>query len=152
PLVIMSPKSLLRHKLAVSPAAEFTAGGFRTLLDDPAAGDPRAVRVVVLVSGKLYYTLLEARAAAGTPGFALVRVEQLYPFPAQELRGLFARYPQAREVRWAQEEPANMGAWRSTRHRIEPLLPPDATLRLVARKAAPSPATGYYPLHVEQER
>ena len=94
----------------------------------------------------------ETTSAQWSQQFGLYYLDKTTPFPAQELRGLFARYPQARDVRWAQEEPANMGAWRSTRHRIEPLLPPDATLRLVARKAAPSPATGYYPLHVEQER
>jgi len=81
-----------------------------------------------------------------------VRVEQLYPFPARELGELFARYPNGRDIRWVQEEPANMGAWRSTRHRIEAILPRGATLRLVARKASPTPATGYYHMHVEQER
>jgi 2-oxoglutarate dehydrogenase E1 component len=152
PLVVMSPKSLLRHKLAVSPAAEFTAGRFHTVIDDAAVADRSAVRVVVLTSGKLAYTLAEARAAGGVKDVALVRVEQLYPFPATELRALFAAYPRARDIRWAQEEPANMGAWRNTRHRIEATLPEGATLRLVARKAAPSPATGYYPMHVQQER
>jgi 2-oxoglutarate dehydrogenase E1 component len=152
PLVIMSPKSLLRHKLAVSAAKDLASGGFRTVIDDPEAGEPAGTQVIVLTSGKLYYTLRESRAASGAPGFALVRVEQLYPFPAEELRALFARYPGARDIRWVQEEPANMGAWRSTRHRIEAVLPHEATLRLVARKAAPSPATGYYPMHVEQER
>ena len=152
PLVIMSPKSLLRHKLAVSAVEEFSAGSFRTVIDDPAPGEPAAVRTVVLTSGRFYYTLLEARAATPTPGLALVRIEQLYPFPAEELRAVFARYPDARDLRWVQEEPANMGAWRSTRHRIEAARPPGATLRLVARKAAPTPATGYYTQHIAEER
>jgi 2-oxoglutarate dehydrogenase E1 component len=151
PLVVMSPKSLLRHKLAVSPVRDFIAGAFHTVLDDAQAADPAAVRSVVLVSGKFYYALNEARAGkSGTT--AIVRVEQLYPFPHAELEAVFARYPNARDFCWAQEEPANMGGWRNTRHRIEAILPRDGVLRLVARKAAPTPATGYYHMHVEQER
>ena len=152
PLVIMSPKSLLRHKLAVSAVSEFTGGGFRNVIDDAAVEDPAAVRRVLLVSGKFYYTLLEARAARGVPAAALVRVEQLYPFPRAELMEVFRRYPEARDIRWVQEEPANMGAWRCVRHRIEAILPEGATLRLVARKASPTPATGFYARHVAQEK
>jgi len=152
PLVIMSPKSLLRHRAAVSPVAEFAQGFFRTVIDDAKAGDPGQVRGILLTSGKLYYALEEARAAQPELPAALVRVEQLYPFPRAELEALFRRYPNAREVRWVQEEPANMGAWRSTRHRLEAALPPGTRLRLVGRKAAPTPATGNYHVHVEQER
>src|SRR5205823_14640717 len=117
--------------------------------DDPQTGAPKRVRSVLLTSGKFYYALHEARASGGIEGAALVRIEQLYPFPSAELRALFARYPNARDVRWVQEEPANMGAWRNTRHRIEAVLPEGAGLRAVARKAAPTPATGYYRMHVE---
>ncbi len=152
PLILMSPKSLLRHKLAVSSARDLAAGAFQAVIDDLAAGDPAAVRSVILTSGRFYYALLEARAEAKVEGVALVRVEQLYPFPAEELRRVFARYAQARDLRWVQEEPANMGAWRNTRHRIDAARPADTTLRLVARKASPTPATGYYKKHVEQER
>ncbi|HYM82418.1 MAG TPA: 2-oxoglutarate dehydrogenase E1 component [Candidatus Limnocylindria bacterium] len=152
PLVIMSPKSLLRHKRAVSTLAEFTEGGFRNVIDDTAAPDPRAVRRVLMVSGKFYYTLLDAREERGLEDTALVRVEQLYPFPRIELGEVFARYPNARDLRWVQEEPANMGPWRHLRHRFEAILPEGGTLSLVARKAAPTPATGYYVKHVEQER
>jgi 2-oxoglutarate dehydrogenase E1 component len=152
PLIIMSPKSLLRHKLAVSGVRDLASGAFRALIDDPDAGDPAAVRTILLTSGKFFYTLLEARAEAQAKGMALVRIEQLYPFPAEELRALFARYPEARDLRWVQEEPANMGAWRNTRHRIEAARPAGVVLRLVARKASPTPATGYYKKHVDQER
>jgi 2-oxoglutarate dehydrogenase E1 component len=107
---------------------------------------------MVLASGKFYYALEEARAARPDLPVALVRIEQLYPFPRSELDALFRRYPNAREVRWVQEEPANMGAWRSTRHRLEGVMPPGWRLRLVARKASPTPATGNYHVHVEQER
>ena len=153
PLVIMSPKSLLRHRRAVSSLAEFSSGAFQTVIDDRAVQDPAAVRSVLLVSGKFHYTLLEAREARGkADDLALVRIEQLYPFPRVELEGVLRRYPNAREVRWIQEEPANMGAWRNLRHRLEPALPEHVTLRLVSRKGSPTPATGYYHMHVEQER
>ncbi|MFI5372113.1 MAG: 2-oxoglutarate dehydrogenase E1 component [Candidatus Eisenbacteria bacterium] len=152
PLVVMSPKSLLRHKHAVSAAAAFTDGGFENVIDDAAVADPRAVRRVLLTSGRFYYTLLEARDTRALADVALVRLEQLYPFPRAELIALLARYPGARDIRWVQEEPANMGAWRALRHRIEAILPDGATLSLAARKATPTPATGYYAKHVEQEQ
>ena len=152
PLVIMSPKSLLRHKRAISAVADFSERGFQNVLDDAAVTDARAVRRVLLTSGRFYYALLEARDARALADVALVRVEQLYPFPRAELRELFARFPNARDIRWVQEEPANMGAWRAIRHRLESVLPEGATLSLAARKASPSPATGYYAKHSEQER
>ena len=152
PLVIMSPKSLLRHKLAISAARELTSDAFRTVIDDHSIADPHAVRSVLLASGRFCYTLLESRGQRGKADVALVRVEQLYPFPADELREVFKRYPQARDLRWVQEEPANMGAWRSTRHRLEAILPEGATLGLIAREDAPTPATGYYQMHVDQEK
>ncbi len=153
PLVIMSPKSLLRHRRAVSALEDFTAGEFQTVIDDRAVRDPAAVRAVLLVSGKFYYTLIEARDARGAADdLAVVRVEQMYPFPRAELEAVLARYPQAHELRWVQEEPANMGAWRNLRHRIEAMLPERFSLRLMSRKGSPTPATGYYHMHVEQER
>jgi len=152
PLVVMSPKSLLRHKAAVSPVAAFTSDGFRTLLDDPAVPDPLAVRTVLLTSGRFYYVLADAKAARAPERAAIARLEQLYPFPRLELAELFARYPNAKDVRWVQEEPANMGAWRHIRHRLEGVLPDGRVLRAVARKAVPAPATGYYGLHGDEER
>ncbi len=152
PLVIMSPKSLLRHRLAVSPATALTADGFHTVIDDPIAPDAGAVKTLLLTSGRLYYALAEAKQARPQSREAIVRVEQLYPFPRLELAELFARYPAAKDVRWVQEEPANMGAWRHIRHRLEGVLPEGGALHAVARKAAPAPATGYYALHVEEER
>jgi 2-oxoglutarate dehydrogenase E1 component len=152
PLVIMSPKSLLRHKLAVSAVREFTSDAFRAVIDDHSIPDPHAVRIVLLASGRICYPLLDARAQYQRSDVALVRVEQIYPFPADELREVFKRYPHARDLRWVQEEPANMGAWRSTRHRLEAILPEGAVLSRVAREDSPTPATGYYQLHVEQEK
>ena len=152
PLVIMSPKSLLRHKQAVSAASEFTEGHFQPILDDPDGVDPRNVKRILLTTGKMFYTLRDARQKQGNSDTALIRIEQLYPFPAPELQAIFARYAGALDVRWVQEEPSNMGAWRSTRHRLEALMPENGLLSLVARRAAPSPATGYYLKHVEEEQ
>jgi 2-oxoglutarate dehydrogenase E1 component len=152
PLIMMSPKSLLRHKLAVSPASDFTDGEFHTLIDDLDVAKPENVKSILLCSGRFFYTLLEARKERSREDVALVRIEQLYPFPRIELTALFQRYPQAKDIRWVQEEPANMGAWRNTRHRLEGVLPTGATLFLAARKAAPTPASGSYPQHVEQEK
>jgi 2-oxoglutarate dehydrogenase E1 component len=152
PLVLMSPKSLLRHKRAISPVIDFTQGAFRNVIDDEHAGDARGVRRVVLTSGKFFYTLQEARESRSVSATALVRVEQLYPFPRTELAEVLERYPNARDIRWVQEEPANMGAWRSIRHRIEGVLPEGASLSLVARKASPTPATGFHAKHVGEEQ
>jgi len=155
PLVLMSPKSLLRHRLAVSPMSEFSHGGFHATFDDSTIGDVAAVERILLVSGKFHYALLEARGAlamAARDRVALVRIEQLYPFPHAELTAILGRYPAARDVRWVQEEPENMGAWRALRHRFERALPAGASLAVISRPAAPTPASGYYPMHVEQEQ
>src|SRR5262249_18345391 len=152
PLVVMSPKSLLRHKLAVSTLGELSEGRFEPVLDDVArvgaaegeiTVDPANVRRIVLCSGKIYYALLAGRHESTVTTAALWRVEQLYPFPRQELEAVRAGYPKAEQVYWVQEEPANMGAWRF----IEPLLRPllgGRTLTYVGRDAAASPASGSY--------
>jgi 2-oxoglutarate dehydrogenase E1 component len=150
PLVILSPKSLLRHKWAVSPVRDLTDGTFQAVLDDTLA-DPRRVKRLRLSSGKVHYTLREAREQRKLDDLALVRIEQLYPFPAAELAAIFAAYPHARDVQWVQEEPANMGAWRHLRHRLEAVLPAGHALGFVARRSAASPATGFYATHQQQE-
>ncbi|MFN8588958.1 MAG: 2-oxoglutarate dehydrogenase E1 component [Candidatus Eisenbacteria bacterium] len=151
PLIIMSPKSLLRHKAAVSPVAEFTAGAFRPLIGDDAA-DPARVKRVLFVSGKFFYTLLEARASQGADDTAIVRVEQMYPFPGDDVRGTLERFAKATDVCWVQEEPENMGAWRHLRHRFEGALPDGRTLRVAARQDASTPASGFYGMHQQQEQ
>jgi 2-oxoglutarate dehydrogenase E1 component len=152
PLVIMSPKSLLRHRAAVSPVKALTEGGFETVIDDVTVRDPDAVRRVLLVSGKLYYALLEGRDERGVSDTALVRLEQLYPFPKGELGEVLERYGNAMDVRWVQEEPVNMGAWRNLRHRLEAVMPEGRTLDLITRPSAASPATGYHSRHLAQEK
>ncbi len=152
PLVVMSPKSLLRHKAAISPVSEFETGTFQPVLDDATVRDPGAVRSVLIVSGRFSYTLLEARAAVHREDVAIVRLEQMYPFPGEALAAVFARFPKLERVRWVQEEPSNMGAWRQLRHRLEAVLPAGAPLELVARRSSPTPASGFYAMHVQQEQ
>jgi 2-oxoglutarate dehydrogenase E1 component len=151
PLIIFTPKSLLRHPRAVSPPHDFTAGGFMEMLADTPADTSRITRVVYC-SGKLYYDLLAAREERQAEHVALVRVEQLYPFATDQARDILARYPAAAEVVWAQEEPRNMGPWRFMREWIEPLL--DATsreLRYVGRPESASPAGGSGKRHQQEQ-
>jgi len=154
PLVLMTPKSLLRHPKCVSTVDELTAGGFREVIDDAgfAAGgrDPQSARRVLLCCGKVYYTLLEARETHGFDDVAIARLEELHPFPFDALRGVLARYG-AKEVIWVQEEPWNMGAWSFVSDRMTRVLPDGATLRYVGRRESASPATGSYRLHEEEQ-
>jgi 2-oxoglutarate dehydrogenase E1 component len=150
PLVVLSPKSLLRYAPSYSPLAELAEGGFRPVLDDPRA--PATVRRVIVCSGKIFHALDAARAEAGRPEVALVRVEQLYPFPAAELATALVRSASAAEVCWVQEEPANQGAWAFVRPLISPLLRPEVRFSYIGRDEAASPATGLYPIHQAEER
>jgi 2-oxoglutarate dehydrogenase E1 component len=152
PLVVMTPKSLLRHKLCVSALEEFTSGGFQLVIDDPAAGDPEAVRRVVFCTGKIYYDLMEGRRVRGQEGVALVRVEQLYPFPQPEVQAVLTRYARAGEFCWVQEEAQNMGAWNFVRPLIGALLPEAGELVYVGRDEAASPATGSYQVHQTEQQ
>jgi 2-oxoglutarate dehydrogenase E1 component len=148
PLVVMYPKSLLRHPASTSTLAELAGGGFRLVLDDPRVTEPARVRRLRLGSGKIAHVLDAARGERRD--VALVRVEQLYPFPEAEVRQALARYPGASDVRWVQEEPANQGAWGFVRTRLATLL--GAEPLYVGREAAASPATGSYQVHEEEER
>ncbi|KGO99553.1 2-oxoglutarate dehydrogenase E1 component [Novilysobacter defluvii] len=151
PLVVMTPKSLLRHKLAVSSLAELSDGGFQKLIPD-ASADPKKVKRVVVCGGKVYYDLLEEAQKRGVEDVALVRVEQLYPFPREELAAELARFPQA-DVVWCQEEPQNQGAWYQIRHHLTHCLAEGQGLNYAGRSRSPSPAVGHFADHVvEQER
>jgi 2-oxoglutarate dehydrogenase E1 component len=152
PLVVMTPKGLLRLREATSTLAELAEGSFRTVIGDDRA-DPYRTRRLVLCSGKVYYDIAghELRAEADT--VALARIEQLYPFPKQELASLVTSLPYIAEVVWAQEEPQNMGPWRSIRHRLEEALPYGVPLRYVGRPWRASPSEGYPTAHLrEQDR
>ncbi len=151
PLVIFTPKSLLRHSKAVSSLDEFTNGKFMEILDD-AAVDPAQVSRVVFCSGKIYYDLLAGRDELKAPGAAIVRVEQMYPFAAEQASRILARYPAEAQVIWAQEEPANMGPWRFLRESMEPLLASTRReLRYAGRAASASPATGSGKRHQREQ-
>jgi 2-oxoglutarate dehydrogenase E1 component len=151
PLVIFTPKSLLRHPKAVSKLEDFTHGGFTEILGDNAA-DPGQVTRVVFCSGKLYYDLIAARDERKADHVAIVRVEQLYPFAADQVRDVLARYTQTAEVVWAQEEPRNMGPWHFLRDLIQPLLDPtQRDLRYVGRPESASPATGSGKRHQQEQ-
>lgn len=150
PLVLMTPKSLLRHRLAVSPVEDFTSGGFREVIGEETA-DPKRVRRVCLCSGKVYYDLLVARSDRGLEDVALVRLEQFYPFPEKALRAELARFQPTAEIYWVQEEPFNMGGRSFVAERIGPLLE-GRPLWYAGRDEAASPATGSYKVHqAEQE-
>ena len=152
PLVLMTPKGLLRLKQAASTSEELSAGRFRPVLDDPHA-DHEAVTSLVLCSGKLYYDIVGHADRASATSVAVGRLEQLYPFPVEQAAALTAAYPNLRELVWAQEEPQNMGAWRSIRHRLEAAAPADAVTRFVGRPWRASPSEGYPTAHtLEQDR
>jgi 2-oxoglutarate decarboxylase len=151
PLVIFTPKSLLRHPKAVSTIEDFTHGGFTEILGDSTA-DPSAVTRIVFCSGKLYYDLLHARDERKADHVAICRVEQLYPFAADQARDILARYPVGAEVVWAQEEPRNMGPWHFLHDLIQPLLTATRReLRYVGRPESASPATGSGKRHQQEQ-
>jgi len=151
PLIVMTPKSLLRHKLAVSSLDELTAGGFQTVIGDVDSDAREKIRRVVMCSGKVYYDLLERRRAEQLDHVALVRIEQLYPFPWKLLRAELATYPKVDEFCWCQEEPMNQGAWYPTRHKLERVIGEQNTLHYTGRKGSPAPAVGYAGLHAQQQ-
>ena len=150
PLVVFTPKSLLRAKTARSPLDELVSGHFREVLDDPGVADPDAVRRIVLCSGKIGQEALAERDKRGAP-VAIVRVEQLYPWPHDQLSAIAARYPQAREIVWLQEEPANMGAWAFAQDRLAERFADTHTVLRVSRYESGSPATGSHTIHVQEQ-
>jgi len=152
PLIVMTPKSLLRHRLASSPREEIMEGGFQLIIPEVDDIDPASVRRLILCSGKVYYDLLEARRAHGLEAMAIVRIEQLYPFPIPEYAELLAGYPQATEIVWCQEEPQNQGAWYQIRHRLQEPLGNEYQLLYAGRPGAAAPASGIFQLHVQQQQ
>jgi 2-oxoglutarate dehydrogenase E1 component len=150
PLVVMTPKSLLRHKLAVSTLDELSKGGFQELIPDSTA-TAKKVRRVVLCSGKVYYDLLEEAQKQGLKDVALVRVEQLYPFPREQLAAELKRHASAKEVVWCQEEPMNQGAWYQIQHHLRACLQQGQVLDYAGRARSPSPAVGHLADHAAEQ-
>jgi multifunctional 2-oxoglutarate metabolism enzyme len=151
PLVVMTPKSLLRLPAASSNIDELASGGFQPLIDDAEIQDRDAVTRIVLCSGKVYYDLADARKKSEGRSVAVVRLEQLYPFPLQAVRDMLAKYPNAKEFVWAQEEPQNMGGWTFVHERLENLLQSCERPKYVGRSASASPATGSYSIHQKEQ-
>ncbi len=152
PLIVMTPKSLLRLPAASSTVEELTSGGFQPVLDDAKIKDRSKVKRIVLCSGKVYYDLDAGRTDSHDDRVAIVRLEQFYPFPKARLQEVFAAYPNATQLFWTQEEPENMGGWTFVRNRLEEIKG-SLSLRYVGRAASASPATGSYAIHnLEQER
>jgi 2-oxoglutarate dehydrogenase E1 component len=152
PLVVMTPKGLLRLKQASSTLADLAEGSFQPVLDD-ARADKEQVRRLVLCSGKIYYDLAGHELRDTARHVSIARIEQLYPFPVEQKAALVASYPRLAEVVWAQEEPQNMGPWRAIRHRLEENLPEGVKLRYVGRPWRASPSEGYPTAHLrEQDR
>lgn len=153
PLVVMTPKSLLRHKLAVSTLDELANGHFQLLIPDSFAADPAKVKRVIACSGKVYYDLLEEAKKRGLTDVALVRVEQLYPFPREALIDEIKRFPNAPDLVWCQEEPMNQGAWYQIQHHLRFCLRGTQMLSYTGRVRSPAPAAGHVGTHnVEQAR
>jgi 2-oxoglutarate dehydrogenase E1 component len=146
PLIVMTPKSLLRHPLATSTLTELSEGGWQRTIDDPQAG-PEQVRRLIWCSGKVYVDLIASDRRAESPAVAIARLEQLYPFPYDDVQVVLARYPQVEEVIWLQEEPQNMGAWTSVSTGFNELLPAEMAIKYMGRPGRASPAEGTHAWH-----
>jgi 2-oxoglutarate dehydrogenase E1 component len=147
PLIIFTPKSLLRHPLAMSPVSDFTQGGFKELIDDEVK-DSGKITKVAFCSGKIFYDLIEEKQSLGNKEhIAIVRIEQLYPLPKVQIAKLLEKYENTQELIWVQEEPYNMGAWPFIRSELDYL-----DLQIISRPATGSPATGSIKFHQMQQR
>ncbi len=156
PLIVFSPKSLLRHKLAVSSLEELAEGSFRTVIGETDDINPDKITRAVMCSGKVYYDLIEARRKAKLDNVAIIRIEQLYPFPVEELQELLAFYYNLKEVVWCQEEPMNQGAWYCSQHNMRQALSllgskSDIMLDYAGREASAAPSCGYVSVHMEEQ-
>ena len=154
PLVIMSPKSLLRHKEAISTLEELANGEFQNVIPETEDVNPKDVKRLVLCSGKVYYDLIDRRRTEELKHVAIVRIEQLYPFPEKELLAAISSYTNLEGTVWCQEEPMNQGAWYSSQHhmrRVVHEMNPKLYLDYAGRDASASPAAGYMALHLEQQ-
>ena len=150
PLIIMTPKSLLRHPEAASPLASITDDQFKLIINDKIVKDYAAVKKIIMCSGKVYYDINSKRVTDGQGDVAIIRIEQLYPFPDQELRTVLACYPNVESYRWCQEEPMNQGAWYSSQHHMRNAIGKKFNLEYVGRPLLAAPAVGHPALHKEQ--
>ncbi|MHB8679253.1 MAG: 2-oxoglutarate dehydrogenase E1 component [Rudaea sp.] len=151
PLIVLTPKSLLRHKLAVSELEDLCNGNFQLVIPDTTAKPGQRTRRVVLCSGKVYYDLVEDAAKRGVNDVAIIRVEQLYPFPRKEVAAELAMYPATKEVFWCQEEPMNQGAWYQIAHHLINVLGEGRSLHYAGRTRSPAPAAGHLATHLAEQ-
>ena len=152
PLVVMTPKSLLRYKPAASHIEDLTQGTFRPVMDDPVPAAAEKITTAVLCTGKLFYDLAKAREERSADEVALIRIEEIAPFPGSEIQEVLSRYPNAHDIVWAQEEPANMGAWWYMAQHLPSVLGEKQSLRSASRAAAATPAVGSYTLHGREQK
>ncbi len=152
PLIVMSPKSLLRHKLAISTLEDLTDGQFFTVIPEQDEIKPNKVTRVIICSGKVYYDLLETRRQDELEHVAIIRIEQLYPFPTEAYQSEISRYPNIKEIIWCQEEPKNQGAWYQSKHHFADSLDQDVPIYYAGRPAAAAPAVGSHLVHIEQQK
>ncbi|EMD6372158.1 TPA: 2-oxoglutarate dehydrogenase E1 component [Morganella morganii] len=152
PLIVMSPKSLLRHPLAVSSLEELAEGHFEAVIGEADSLNPADVKRVVLCSGKVYYDLLEQRRKNNQTDVAIIRIEQLYPFPHEDIHAILAPFSHVKDFVWCQEEPLNQGAWYCCQHNFRDAVPAGAALRYAGRPASASPAVGYTSVHQQQQQ
>jgi 2-oxoglutarate dehydrogenase E1 component len=152
PLIVMTPKSLLRNKASTSTLEELATGGFQLVIDDRHLSNKTAVKRVVLCSGKVYYDLAGAIESSGQKDVAIVRIEQLYPVPHEQLSDVLQSYANCSEVAWCQEEPQNQGAWYQSIHNLQASMREGQTLYYTGRPSSASPATGYYSVHMEEQQ
>jgi 2-oxoglutarate dehydrogenase E1 component len=152
PLVIMTPKSLLRHKDAASPLIEFAKGAFQTVIGETHEVDPKKIKRVIACSGKVYFDLVAARKERGAEDVAIIRLEQLYPFPHKALSAELKKYPNLAEIMWTQDEPQNQGSWFYTQHHLLENMTEGQKLGYSGRPASASPAVGYYAKHLERQK
>ncbi len=150
PLIVMTPKSLLRHKLSTSKLSDLSRGGFKTVITDPDDVEPKDIHRVVVCSGKVFFDLLDARRKREIEDVAIIRIEQLYPFPTTDFCEELDRYTNAEEVVWCQEEPQNQGAWQYIWSMLRDSKRNEQSLSYAGRPASASPAVGYYKKHIKQ--
>ena len=152
PLIVMTPKSLLRHKMAVSKLSTLSDGSFQLIIPDRTDIDAKKTRRIVFCSGKVYYDLVEARKIQKMSDIPIVRIEQIYPFPVDAFAKIVATYPNAEDIVWCQEEPQNQGAWYQIRHRLQNPLSDRQHLYYAGRTESAAPASGIYKLHLQQQQ
>ncbi|MGI9221985.1 MAG: 2-oxoglutarate dehydrogenase E1 component [Woeseiaceae bacterium] len=152
PLIVLTPKSLLRHKMSVSPTTSLSTGAFELIIPETADISPQDTRRLVFCSGKVYFDLLEARQVHGVNDVALVRIEQIYPFPIEDYAAQLKQYAHVKDIIWCQEEPQNQGAWYQIRHRLQAAMSDDQQLYYAGRLSAAAPASGIFKVHLQQQQ